>query len=102
RLIRKWLKAGILEDGAVTIGDRGTGQGSMISPLLANIYLHYVLDLWAERWQRREATGDMIIVRYADDVWLSGSSMRPTRVGSSMRCGRDWRSLCCRCRRRPG
>ncbi len=68
RLIRKWLKAGILEDGIVTVDDRGTGQGSVISPLLANIYLHYVLDLWAERWRRREATGDMIIVRYADDV----------------------------------
>src|SRR5713226_4338791 len=67
RLIQKWLKAGILEDGAVTVSDRGTGQGSVISPLLANIYLHYVLDLWAERWRRREATGDMIIVRYADD-----------------------------------
>ena len=67
RLIRKWLKAGVLEDGSVTISERGTGQGSVISPLLANIYLHYVFDLWAERWRRREATGDMIIVRYADD-----------------------------------
>jgi retron-type reverse transcriptase len=66
RLIRKWLKAGVLEDGVVTNSDRGTGQGSVISPLLANIYLHYVLDLWAERWRRREAKGDMIIVRYAD------------------------------------
>jgi len=68
RLIRKWLKAGILEDGIVTVEDRGTGQGSVISPLLANIYLHYVFDLWAQRWQQREATGGMIIVRYADDV----------------------------------
>jgi RNA-directed DNA polymerase len=68
RLIRKWLRAGILEDGIVTISEKGTGQGSVISPLLANIYLHYVLDLWAERWRRREASGDMIIVRYADDV----------------------------------
>jgi RNA-directed DNA polymerase len=68
RLIRKWLKAGILEDGIVTVEDRGTGQGSVISPLLANIYLHYVFDLWAQRWRQREATGDMIIVRYADDV----------------------------------
>ena len=67
RLIRKWLKVGILEDGVVTVSEKGTGQGSVISPLLANIYLHYVLDLWAERWRRREATGDMIIVRYADD-----------------------------------
>ena len=68
RLIRKWLKAGILEDGGVTVADRGTGQGSVISPLLGNIYLHYVLDLWAERWRRHEARGDMIIVRYADDL----------------------------------
>lgn len=68
RLIQKWLKAGVLEDGVVTVGDKGTGQGTVISPLLANIYLHYSLDLWAERWRRHEATGDMIIVRYADDV----------------------------------
>jgi RNA-directed DNA polymerase len=68
RLIRKWLKAGVLEDGVVSVSDQGTGQGAVISPLLANIYLHYVLDLWAEHWRRREATGDMIIVRYADDV----------------------------------
>ena len=67
RLIQKWLKAGILEDGIVTVSERGTGQGAVISPLLANVYLHYVLDLWAERWRRRAATGDMIIVRYADD-----------------------------------
>jgi RNA-directed DNA polymerase len=68
RLVRKWLRAGILEDGIVTVDDRGTGQGSVISPLLANIYLHYCLDLWANRWRRREAQGDVIIVRYADDL----------------------------------
>ena len=67
RLIRKWLKAGVLEDGIVSVGEQGTAQGAVISPLLANIYLHYALDLWAERYRRREATGDMIIVRYADD-----------------------------------
>jgi RNA-directed DNA polymerase len=67
RLIQKWLKAGILEDGIVTVSEKGTGQGSVISPLLANIYLHYALDLWVRRWRRREATGEMIIVRYADD-----------------------------------
>src|SRR5882757_4510840 len=67
RLIRKWLKAGVLENGIVNVSDRGTGQGSVISPLLANIYLHYVLGLWTVRWRQREATGDMIIVRYADD-----------------------------------
>ena len=68
RLIQKWLRAGVLEDGVVTIEEKGTGQGSVISPLLANVYLHYVFDLWAERWRRREATGDMIMVRYADDI----------------------------------
>jgi RNA-directed DNA polymerase len=68
RLIQKWLKVGVLEDGIVTKSEMGTGQGSVISPLLANIYLHYVLDLWAEQWRGREATGSMIIVRYADDV----------------------------------
>src|SRR5215467_820085 len=68
RLIQKWLKAGVMEDGVVRASEKGTGQGSVISPLLANIYLHYVLDLWADRhWRRREATGNMIIVRYADD-----------------------------------
>src|SRR3954470_22808662 len=65
RLIRKWLKAGVLEDGSVTGSETGTGQGSVISPLLANVYLHYVFDLWAARWRRREATGTMIITRYA-------------------------------------
>src|SRR5438309_9115473 len=68
RLIQKWLKAGILEDGVVAVDDRGTGQGSVISPLLANAYLHYCFDLWAERWRRHEARGDMIVVRYADDL----------------------------------
>jgi group II intron reverse transcriptase/maturase len=67
-LIQKWLKAGILEDGVVTVSETGTGQGSVISPLLANVYLHYAFDLWAERWRRRDATGDMIMVRYADDI----------------------------------
>jgi RNA-directed DNA polymerase len=68
RLIQKWLKAGVLEEGVVTVSETGTGQGSVISPLLANIYLHYAFDLWANRWRQREATGDMIIVRYADDI----------------------------------
>jgi group II intron reverse transcriptase/maturase len=67
RLIRKWLKAGVLEEGAIRVSEQGTAQGAVISPLLANIYLHYALDLWAERYRRREVTGDMIIVRYADD-----------------------------------
>ncbi len=68
RLIQKWLRAGVLEDGVVTTSDRGTGQGSVISPLLANVYLYYAFDLRANLWRKREATGEMIIVRYADDI----------------------------------
>src|SRR5262245_57013924 len=68
RLVQKWLRAGILEDGVVTVSERGTGQGSVASPLLANIYLHYVYDLWDKDWRRHKATGDMIFVRYADDI----------------------------------
>ncbi len=67
RLIRKWLRAGVVEDGVRTEGTVGTPQGGSVSPLLANIYLHYVLDLWADQWRNRHARGDVIIVRYADD-----------------------------------
>lgn len=67
RLIRKWLKAGVMEDGVQWPTEEGTPQGAVISPLLANIYLHYVFDLWAQRW-RRHATGRVILVRYADDI----------------------------------
>jgi RNA-directed DNA polymerase len=70
RLIGKWLKAGVLEDGVVTQSGDGTPQGATVSPLLANVYLHYVLDLWAQQWRTRHASGDMIIVRYADDCVL--------------------------------
>ena len=68
RLVRKWLKAGVLEDGEWSVSETGTPQGAVASPLLANVYLHYVFDLWAERWRRREATGNVIILRYADDI----------------------------------
>jgi len=67
RLIRKWLRAGVSEDGEWSRTTVGVPQGAVISPLLANIYLHYVLDLWVDQWRRREARGDVIIVRYADD-----------------------------------
>ena len=67
RLIQKWLNAGVLEDGTRTRSEEGTPQGGSISPLLANVYLHYVFDLWAQRWRRKCAHGDVIIVRYADD-----------------------------------
>ena len=70
RLIQKWLKAGVLEDGIKTWQETGSPQGATISPLLANIYAHYVIDLWVERWRKREARGQVIIVRYADDMVL--------------------------------
>jgi len=70
RLIRKWLKAGVSEDGEWSESKVGTPQGAVISPLLANIYLHYALDLWVEAWRRKVARGDVIVVRYADDVVL--------------------------------
>lgn len=67
RLIRKWLKAGVIEDGEWKASETGSPQGASISPLLANICLHYVPDLWANQWRQREARGDVIIVRWADD-----------------------------------
>ena len=67
RLIRKWLAAGVIEDGSWSETPEGTPQGGSASPLLANVYLHYVLDRWARQWRARNARGDMIIVRWADD-----------------------------------
>ncbi len=67
RLVEKWLKAGVLDQGQWSVSEKGTPQGAVASPLLANIYLHYVFDLWAEQWRRREAKGKVILVRYADD-----------------------------------
>ncbi|MDB4962377.1 MAG: RNA-directed polymerase [Myxococcales bacterium] len=74
-LIQKWLNAGVLEDGTRTTSEVGTVQGGSISPLLANIYLHYVFDLWARRWRTTSARGDVIVVRYADDI-IVGTSRR--------------------------
>jgi group II intron reverse transcriptase/maturase len=68
RLISKWLKAGVMEDGVHVATEEGTPQGGVASPFLANAYLHYVFDLWAERWRRREALGQVAIVRFADDA----------------------------------
>lgn len=70
RLIQKWLKAGVMEQGRWSETEEGTPQGSVISPILANLYLHYVLDLWVKQWRRNKAKGDVIIVRYADDAVL--------------------------------
>ena len=68
RLIQKWLKAGVSEEGEWSETTVGTPQGAVASPLLANIYLHYVFDLWVEAWRKKVANGDVIVVRYADDL----------------------------------
>lgn len=68
RLIRLWLKAGVMEEGRHHASEEGTPQGAVISPVLANVYLHYVFDLWAHRWRRRNARGQVILVRFADDI----------------------------------
>jgi RNA-directed DNA polymerase len=67
RQVRKWLKAGVLEEGEFHVAEAGTPQGGNVSPLLANVYLHYVLDLWTARWRRQSARGTVVIVRYVDD-----------------------------------
>jgi len=74
RLIQKWLKAGVMEQGRWIETEEGTPQGAVISPILANLYLHYVLDLWVNQWRRKKARGDVIIVRYADDAVLGFQS----------------------------
>jgi len=75
RLIKKWLHAGVLEDGQVRVSEMGTVQGGSISPLLANVYLHYAFDQWVEQWRRRHARGDVVMVRYADD-WVAGFQLQ--------------------------
>jgi RNA-directed DNA polymerase len=67
RLIQKWLRAGVIENGEWSETTEGTAQGASVSPLLANVYLHYVFDLWADQWRRRNARGDVILTRFADD-----------------------------------
>jgi group II intron reverse transcriptase/maturase len=71
RLIRKWLKAGVSEDGQWSETKLGTPQGAVASPLIANVYLHYLFDLWADVWRKKVAKGDVIVVRYADDLVVS-------------------------------
>ncbi|MCW8308848.1 reverse transcriptase domain-containing protein [Acidiphilium sp. PA] len=79
RLVRMWLEAGILESDEWRETDRGTPQGAGISPLLANIFLHYVLDLWVHQWRRRNARGRVSIVRYADDFVMGFESAADAR-----------------------
>ena len=80
RLIEKWLRAGVLEEGQRIRSEVGTVQGGSISPLLANLYLHYVFDLWVHRWRRQHAQGDVVVVRFADD-FIVGFEHREEAVG---------------------
>jgi len=74
RLIQKWLNAGVLEDGKRIRVEEGTPQGGSASPLLANVYLHYVFDLWVQAWRQKRAYGDVIVVRFADDIVVGFNS----------------------------
>ena len=101
RLIQKWLKAGVSEEGQWSETKVGTPQGAVISPLLANVYLHYVFDLWVEAWRKKVAEGDVIVVRYADDLVVgfesrSGGRAIPGRIPGAagevrpgITCGQD-------------
>ena len=80
RLVMKWMRTGVMEDGVLYAVEEGTPQGGVISPLLANIYLHYVLDLWVQQWRRKHATGEMYVVRYADDFVMGFERERDARV----------------------
>jgi RNA-directed DNA polymerase len=81
RLIGRWLAAGVIEDGTWTVPEEGSPQGASVSPLLANLYLHYVFDVWVEWWRKNQARGEVIVVRFADDL-SSGSNARRMRAGS--------------------
>jgi RNA-directed DNA polymerase len=103
RLIQKWLKAGVMEEGKWSDTETGTPQGSVISPLLANIYLHYVFDLWADAWRKMCARGEVIVLRYADDIVLGfqwGTDADRFRKSLGERLGKsDWS---CTQKRRAG
>jgi RNA-directed DNA polymerase len=101
RLIEKWLKAGVSEDGQWSETKVGTPQGAVVSPLLANVYLQYVFDLWVKAWRKKVARGDVIVVRYADDLvvgfqnradaqrFLAQFRERLVRFGLELHSGQD-------------
>jgi RNA-directed DNA polymerase len=90
-LIRRWLKAGVLEDGEVHPNEEGTPQGGSISVLLSNLYLHYVLDLWFERVVKPRLRGEAYLVRYIDDFVCCASRIGGMLFGSRTLCANDWR-----------
>src|SRR5947209_15754145 len=91
RLIQKWLAAGVIEDGEWSRTEQGTAQGASVSPLLANVYLHYVFDQWAHQWRRRHARGDVILTRFADDCAprTRKEELSRSRVRRMRCCARD-------------
>ena len=91
RLNGRWLTAGVVDKGWTFVLRVGTPQGAVISPLLANIYLHYVFDLWTHQWRNRSAEGDVIVVRYADDS-VMGFKQSPKLSAFSKPCMSGWRS----------
>ena len=100
RLIQKWLKAGVMEQGQWTETKEGSPQGAVISPILANLYLHYVLDLWVEQWRKKQARGDVIIVRYADDAVLGFEHRNEAERFPGSNSGNAWGSSGWNCTRR--
>src|SRR5213595_492468 len=92
RLIQKWLKAGVMEEGKWSEAKTGSPQGSVISPLLANIYLHYTFDLWVNVWRKKYAQGEVVVIRFADDT-IAGFQYRRTQITSWRACGSVWESL---------
>ncbi|MFH0350454.1 MAG: reverse transcriptase domain-containing protein [Chromatiales bacterium] len=86
RLIRKWLKAGVMEDEQWQASKEGSPQGATVSPLLANLYLHYVFDVWVQQWRRRYARGNLIVVRYADDVVVGFEEVISRSGHAHLRC----------------
>src|SRR5213595_2079724 len=92
RLIQKWLNAGVMEEGRWSETKTGSPQGSVISPLLANIYLHYTFDLWVNVWRKKYAQGEVVVIRFADDT-IAGFQYRRTQITSWRACGSVWESL---------
>lgn len=101
RHVKKWLNAGVMEEEKLRQSSEGTPQGGSISPLLCNIYLHYVFDLWIDRWRHKEARGHVIVVRYADELWASNMKAKLGDVWKH--CASDWHASTSSCTpRRPG
>ena len=93
RLIQKWLNAGVMEEGKWSETKTGTPQGAVISPMLANLYLHYAFDLWVNVWRKKYAQGEVVVVRYADDIilWIPASGRSRSLSGKfSGTSGKVW------------